>query len=127
MEQRVKNKWVVTAAQFAALCVAAWIVGKGIGWFFGNLFPRTIYLDATRATVIETFYTSDRAGYNRYYVSYEANFNHGTEYGILKVCDKCYIECGQHPQFTLSKVQVKGLLVNEIRYQNDHKHYVIHD
>lgn len=125
MEQRTKNSWITTAAIFLFLCVSAWIAGKGIGWFFGNLFPRTIFLDSTRATVVETFYTTDEDGYNKYYVSYEADFDYETEYGILKVCDSCYIKCNKHPFFTLNKVNVKGLLVNEIRYKDNHGHYIV--
>jgi hypothetical protein len=102
----------------------AWIVGNGVGAFFAWLTPNETILDTGYGTVIETFYTTTKEGRNRYYASFEVEFQDETEYGILEICDGCYTKYNKSPQIWISKTLREGLNFTEYIFSNEHNHCV---
>ena len=124
MEQKIKTPWICKAIYFLILCFMAWIVGNGIGAFFAWLTPNEIILDTGFGTVVETFYTTDRYGNNSYYVAFEVELQDEIEFGILEVCDGCYIKYNKTPQIWISKTLQEGVNFTGYTFSNEHSHSV---
>ena len=124
MEQKIKTPWICKAIYLLILCFMTWIVGNGVGAFFAWLTPNETILDTGYGTVIETFYTTTKEGRNRYYASFEVEFQDETEYGILEICDGCYTKYNKFPQIWINKTLREGLNFTEYVFSNEHNHRV---
>jgi hypothetical protein len=124
MEQRIKTPWICKAIYLLILCFMAWIVGNGVGAFFAWLTPNETILDTGYGTVVETFYTTDRYGNNSYYVAFEVELQDEIEFGILEICDGCYIKYNKTPQIWINKILREGLGITEYEFSNEHNHSI---
>lgn len=122
MEQNNKTPWLCKAIYFLILCFMAWMVGKGIGAFFAWITPNETILDTGYGTVVETFYTTTERGKNRYYVAFEVELQDEIEFGILEICDGCYIKYNKTPQIWINKTLREGLYFTEYKFSNEHNH-----
>lgn len=122
MEQRIKTPWICKVIYLIILCIMAWIVGKGISSFFAWLTPNETILDTGYGTVVETFYTTTEKGRNRYYVAFEVELQDEIEFGILEICDGCYIKYNKTPQIWINKILREGLNFIEYKFSNEHNH-----
>ena len=124
MEQKIKTRWLCKAIYFLILCFMAWLVGNGIGAFFAWLTPNETILGTGYGTVVETFYTTTERGKNRYYVSFEVELQDEIEFGILEVCDGCYIKYNKTPQIWINKTLREGANFTEYIFSNEHNHKI---
>ena len=124
MEQKIKTSWICKAIYLLILCIMAWIVGNGIGALLAWITPNETIIDTGYGTVVETFYTTTERGKNRYYASFEVELQDETEYGILEICDGCYIKYNKLPQIWIKKTLRTGLGFTEYEFSNEHNHSI---
>lgn len=124
MEQRIKTSWICKAIYLLVLCIMAWIVSNSVGTLLAWLTPNETILDTGYGTVVETFYTTDRYGNNSYYVAFEVELQDEIEFGILEICDGCYIKYNKTPQIWINKILRERVSFTEYIFSNEHNHNI---